>query len=184
MLSLKHRCLPWPWQEGYEKADIAETIGRPVRFVQTWWRKEPKEVPKPAGAAWHMLLHPCALDGVHVQVHDYLKIEFWRDIEIIRGFGKGQGIYEDALVSTDWVQPMADGREFRNGGGYRLKYDKEGRMRPQGNQNARLPQPVQLNTSEIVEMICNMSHEEGWGPSWSSAEARQADPAGHGGTGY
>ena len=31
---------------------------------------------------------------------------------------------------------MADGREFRNGGGYRLKYDKEGRMRPQGNQNA------------------------------------------------
>ena len=36
----------------------------------------------------------------------------------------------------DWVQPMADGREFKNGGGYRLKYDKEGRMRPQGNQHA------------------------------------------------
>ena len=71
-----------------------------------------------------------------LQVHDYLKTEFWRDIEIIRGFGKGQGIYEDALATTEWVQPMADGREFRNGGGYRLKYDKEGRMRPQGNQNA------------------------------------------------
>lgn len=71
-----------------------------------------------------------------LQVHDYLKTEFWRDIEIIRGFGKGQGIYEDALATTEWVQPMADGHEFRNGGGYRLKYDKEGRMRPQGNQNA------------------------------------------------
>jgi len=38
-----------PWQEGLEKAEIAESIGRPAKFVQTWWRKEPKEVPKPAG---------------------------------------------------------------------------------------------------------------------------------------
>ncbi|CAE7592260.1 SWEET14 [Symbiodinium natans] len=71
------------------------------------------------------------------EVHDYLRTDFWRDIEIIRGFGKGQRIYEDALTSMEWVQPMADGREFKNGGGYRLKYDKEGRMRPQGNQNAK-----------------------------------------------
>jgi len=106
-------------QEGKEKNEIAELIGRPPRFVQTWWRKDPKEVPKPAG------------------VHEYLKTEFWRDVEIVRGFGKDQGIYEDALASTEWVQPMADGREFKNGGGYRLKYDKEGRMRPQGNQNAK-----------------------------------------------
>lgn len=106
-------------QEGMEKATIAEAVGRPAKFVQTWWRKEPKEVPKPLG------------------VHEYLKTEFWRDIEIVRGFGKGLGIYEDALSSTEWVQPMADGREFKNGGGYRLKYDKEGRMRPQGNQNAK-----------------------------------------------
>jgi len=127
-------------KEGFEKAEIAESIGRPAKFVQTWWRKEPKEVPKPAG------------------VHDYLKTEFWRDIEIIRGFGKGQGIYEDALATTEWVQPMADGREFRNGGGYRLKYDKEGRMRPQGNQNAkdgvipgRLPKLDKLIQRVMVE---------------------------------
>ena len=28
----------------------------------------------------------------------------------------GQRIYDDALTSMDWVQPMADGREFKNGG--------------------------------------------------------------------
>mmetsp|Transcript_46131 Transcript_46131/g.107935 ORF Transcript_46131/g.107935 Transcript_46131/m.107935 type:complete len:899 (-) Transcript_46131:266-2962(-) len=127
-------------KEGYEKADIAKTIGRSTRFVQTWWRKEPKEVPKPAG------------------VHDYLRTDFWRDIEIVRGFGKGQKIYEDALKTMEWVQPMADGREFKNGGGYRLKYDKEGRMRPQGNQHAkdgilpgRLPELDKLIQKVMVE---------------------------------
>lgn len=127
-------------KEGFEKAEIAEAIGRPAKFVQTWWRKEPKEVPKPAA------------------VHDYLRTDFWRDIEIVRSFGKGQRIYEDALTSMDWVQPMADGREFKNGGGYRLKYDKEGRMRPQGNQHAkdgvipgRLPELDKLMQKVMVE---------------------------------
>ncbi|CAJ1433949.1 unnamed protein product [Effrenium voratum] len=131
-------------KEGHEKSEIAEALGRPRRFVETWWRKEPKEVPKPPG------------------VHDYLKTEFWRDIEIIRGFGKGLGIYEDALNTTEWVQPMSDGREFKNGGGYRLKYDKEGRMRPQGNQNAkdgvipgRLPKLDKLIQQVMVEQGIN-----------------------------
>eukprot|EP00930_Biecheleria_cincta_P094010 TRINITY_DN8472_c0_g1_i2.p1 TRINITY_DN8472_c0_g1~~TRINITY_DN8472_c0_g1_i2.p1 ORF type:complete len:917 (+),score=176.92 TRINITY_DN8472_c0_g1_i2:70-2820(+) len=125
-------------QEGLEKAEIAEAIGRSTKFVQTWWQKDQKQVPKPPG------------------VHDYLKTEFWRDIEIVRGFGKGLGVYEDALQSTEWVQPMADGREFKNGGGYRLKYDKEGRMRPQGNQNAkdgvvpgRLPK-----LDKLIQRVC------------------------------
>mmetsp|Transcript_74963 Transcript_74963/g.219596 ORF Transcript_74963/g.219596 Transcript_74963/m.219596 type:complete len:928 (-) Transcript_74963:71-2854(-) len=106
-------------QEGKEKAEIAEMIGRPTKFVQTWWRKDPKEVPKPPG------------------VHEYLKTEFWRDVQIVRGFGRGLGIYEEALSSTEWVQQMANGREFKMGGGSRLKYDKEGNMRPQGNWQAK-----------------------------------------------
>lgn len=125
-------------QEGLEKAEIAEAIGRSTKFVQTWWQKDQKQVPKPPG------------------VHEYLKTEFWRDIEIVRGFAKEQGVYEDALQSTEWVQPMADGREFKNGGGYRLKYDKEGRMRPQGNQNAkdgvvpgRLPK-----LDKLIQRVC------------------------------
>jgi len=105
-------------KEGKEKAEIAGILDRSPKFVQTWWRKEPKEVPRPPG------------------VHEYLKTEFWRDIEIIRGFGKGLGVYEDALQNTQWVQQMADGQDFKTGGA-RLKYDKEGRMRPQGNQIAR-----------------------------------------------
>eukprot|EP00929_Paragymnodinium_shiwhaense_P083927 TRINITY_DN44854_c0_g1_i2.p1 TRINITY_DN44854_c0_g1~~TRINITY_DN44854_c0_g1_i2.p1 ORF type:complete len:957 (+),score=282.21 TRINITY_DN44854_c0_g1_i2:71-2941(+) len=106
-------------KEGKEKGEIASLMGRPERFVQTWWKKEPKEVPRPAG------------------VHDYLKPEFWRDIQLVRGFGKGLGIYEEILQNcSEWVQPMSDGADFK-GAGYKLKYDKEGRMRPQGNQNAK-----------------------------------------------
>jgi len=104
--------------EGKEKGEIAAALGRSAKFVQTWWKKAPKEVPKPPG------------------VHEYLKTEFWRDIEIVRGFGKGLGIYEEVVPSAEWLQPMADGAAF-NKGGYRLKYDKEGRMRPQGNQHAK-----------------------------------------------
>eukprot|EP00746_Dinoflagellata_sp_MGD_P014643 gnl/MRDRNA2_/MRDRNA2_132200_c0_seq1.p1 gnl/MRDRNA2_/MRDRNA2_132200_c0~~gnl/MRDRNA2_/MRDRNA2_132200_c0_seq1.p1 ORF type:complete len:946 (+),score=236.76 gnl/MRDRNA2_/MRDRNA2_132200_c0_seq1:63-2840(+) len=104
--------------DGKSKAEIASALGKSVKFVEKWWKMDPKIVPRPPG------------------VHDYLKTEFWRDIEIIRGFGKGLGIYDDVVPSQEWVQPMADGAAFRDGG-YRLKYDKEGRMRPQGNQNAK-----------------------------------------------
>jgi len=105
-------------QEGKEKAEIAALLDRPVKFVERWWRKDAHEVPKPAG------------------VHEFLKVEFWRDIEIVRGFGAGLTIYDEILLNTEWVQPMANGANFKDGGS-RLKYDKEGRMRPQGNQNAK-----------------------------------------------
>lgn len=105
-------------QEGKEKAEIAALLDRPSKFVERWWRKDAHEVPKPAG------------------VHAYLKPEFWRDIEIVRGFGAGLGIYDEVLPNNEWVQPMANGLSFKDGGS-RLKYDKEGRMRPQGNQNAK-----------------------------------------------
>lgn len=105
-------------EEGKEKAEIAATLGRSAKFVATWWRKEQKEVPRPAG------------------VHEYLKTEFWRDIQIVRGFGRGYHVYEDALSSTEWIDNMADGQGFKDGGS-RLKYDKEGRMRPNGSQYSK-----------------------------------------------
>jgi len=105
-------------KEGMEKAEIAEAIGRSAKFVQTWWKKDPKEVPKPAG------------------VHAFLKTEFWRDIQIVRGFAKGTGVYDTALTAIDWIDQMADGMAFKDGGS-RLKYDKEGRMRPNGSQYSK-----------------------------------------------
>ncbi|CAE8703732.1 unnamed protein product, partial [Polarella glacialis] len=105
-------------QEGQEKAEIATAIGRSTKFVQTWWNKDPKTIPKPPG------------------VHEYLKTEFWRDIQIVRGFAKGLGVYEDALPATEWIDNMADGQGFKDGGA-RLKYDKEGRMRPNGSQYSK-----------------------------------------------
>eukprot|EP00928_Gymnodinium_smaydae_P053617 TRINITY_DN37565_c0_g1_i1.p1 TRINITY_DN37565_c0_g1~~TRINITY_DN37565_c0_g1_i1.p1 ORF type:complete len:925 (-),score=143.48 TRINITY_DN37565_c0_g1_i1:85-2859(-) len=105
-------------EEGLGKAEIAATLGRSEKFVQNWWRKEPKQVPKPAG------------------VHEYLKTEYWRDVQIVRGFGKGLGIYDEVLQEADWQQQMAWGNDFRNGGRV-VKYDKEGRMRPMGNQQAK-----------------------------------------------
>lgn len=128
-------------KEGKEKAEIAAAIGRSTKFVQQWWRKEPKEVPKPPG------------------VHEYLKTEFWRDIQIVRGFGHGQGVYEAALAATDFVDNMADGPEFR-GGGSRLKYDKEGRMRPNGSQISRdglLPGRV----PQLDKIVQRMLSEQG-----------------------
>jgi len=105
-------------QEGMGKAEIAKELQRSQQFVQTWWRKEPKEVPRPAG------------------VHEYLKTEYWRDIQVLRGFAKGLGVYEEALHKSEWQQQMAWGNDFRNGGRI-VKYDKEGRMRPMGNQQAK-----------------------------------------------
>lgn len=105
-------------QEGSAKAEIAAALGRSERFVQAWWRKEPKEVPRPPG------------------VHEYLKTEYWRDLQIVRGLGSNLGIYDEVVQSTDWQQQMAWGNDFRNGGRV-IKYDREGRMRPMGNQQAR-----------------------------------------------
>lgn len=105
-------------KEGMEKAEIASALNRPTKFVQTWWKKEPKEVPRPSG------------------VHEYLKTEFWRDIEIVRGFGRGFNVYDDALHRTEWVDQMASGPAFKDGGS-RLKYDAEGRMRSNGSQFAK-----------------------------------------------
>jgi len=104
--------------EGKGKAEIASLLGRSANFVQTWWRKNPKEVFRPPG------------------VHEYLHTEYWRDLEIVRGFGRGLGVYEQALRAHEWIDQMADGPSFKDGGS-RLKYDKEGRMRPNGSQYSR-----------------------------------------------
>lgn len=105
-------------EEGAEKAEIAAALGRSQHFVQTWWRQHPKEVPRPLG------------------VHDYLKTEYWRDVQILRGFGTGLGIYDEVVAGSEWQQQMAWGNDFRNGGRV-IKYDKEGRMKPMGNQQAK-----------------------------------------------
>merc|ERR1719316_1591821 len=61
-------------------------------------------------------------------VRDYIKPEYWRDIQVARRYGAGLGIYEEVMERTKWSVACKVTQDFRNGGNI-AKFDKEGNLR-------------------------------------------------------
>ena len=61
---------------------------------------------------------------------------WWRDVEVRRKYAADPAIYDELLNNTEWKSGAARTRDFSTGASH-VKYDKEGKMKLQGNQGAK-----------------------------------------------
>lgn len=127
-------------KEGRSKAEIASILGRSEKFVAKWWNKDEREIPRPWGVHEYLtkeLAQRTATNGA-TATEDTVKstATWWRDIEVRRSYVSDPAIYEELLNNTEWRSSPARTRDFSTGASH-LKYDKEGKMKVQGNQSAR-----------------------------------------------
>ncbi|CAE8656603.1 unnamed protein product, partial [Polarella glacialis] len=130
-------------KEGKSKAEIATLLGRSEQFVAKWWQKEEREVPRPWGVHEYMakeLGSKTATNSAQLGDESVTSTAaWWRDIEIKRKYLCDPAIYEELLQNTEWKSSAARTRDFSTGA-QTVKYDKEGKMKLQGNQGAKYTQ--------------------------------------------
>jgi len=61
---------------------------------------------------------------------------WWRDVEVRRKYHVDPDVYDELLNNTEWKSSAARTRDFSTGASH-VKYDKEGKMKLQGNQSAK-----------------------------------------------
>ncbi|CAJ1440948.1 unnamed protein product [Effrenium voratum] len=130
-------------KEGKTKAEIAGLLGRSEQFVAKWWQKDEREVPRPWGVHEYMSKElgsktatSAALLGEDSATST---AAWWRDVEVRRRYAADPAIYEELLKNTEWKSSAARTRDFSTGASH-VKYDKEGKMKLQGNQGAKYKQ--------------------------------------------
>mmetsp|Transcript_13885 Transcript_13885/g.34001 ORF Transcript_13885/g.34001 Transcript_13885/m.34001 type:complete len:1002 (-) Transcript_13885:149-3154(-) len=127
-------------RDGLGKGEIAAALNRSEKFVTKWWSKSEKEIPRPHGVHAYLggnMGSKTATSGAAVQSDTVTDTaSWWRDVEIKRGFAADPDIYKEILHHAEWKSAAARTRDFRTGSQL-VKYDKEGKMKLQGNQNAK-----------------------------------------------
>ncbi|CAE8615174.1 unnamed protein product [Polarella glacialis] len=128
-------------KEGKSKAQIATLLGRSEQFVAKWWQKEEREVPRPWGVHEYMAKELGSKTATNLatglgEESVTSTAAWWRDIEIKRKYLCDPAIYEELLQNTEWKSSISRTRDFSTGANT-VKYDKEGKMKVQGNQGAK-----------------------------------------------
>ncbi|CAK0874719.1 unnamed protein product, partial [Prorocentrum cordatum] len=130
-------------REGKSKAEIASMLGRSDKFVAKWWQKDEREIPRPWGVHEYLSkeMGQKTFNNRAGEVHEEAKstASWWRDVEIRRGYFKDPRVYEELLLQSDWKSNAARTRDFATGASH-VRYDKDGKMRMQGNQGAKYRQ--------------------------------------------
>lgn len=85
-------------EKGLEKAVIAQRLGRPERWVQRWWRENPKLLQRPAGA--------------HDVVMQKASLESFRDLEIRRGFLQ-EGTSREEKQTAEMLRSVVDNNTWQ-----------------------------------------------------------------------
>ncbi|CAK9086065.1 Hypothetical protein (Fragment), partial [Durusdinium trenchii] len=136
-------------KEGRSKAEIAQLLGRSEQFVAKWWQKEEREIPRPWGVHEYMskeLGSKTATSGALLAADSATSTAtWWRDVELRRRYACDPAIYEELLTNTEWKSSAARTRDFSTGASH-VKYDKEGKMKLQGNQG-----PVQEDCNSLLQ---------------------------------
>ena len=130
-------------KEGKSKAEIANLLGRSEQFVAKWWQKDEREIPRPWGVHEYMSKELGSRTATSLKIGASLDgdaststASWWRDIEVRRKYAADPAIYDELLNNTEWRSSAARTRDFSTGASH-VKYDKEGKMKIQGNQGAR-----------------------------------------------
>eukprot|EP00931_Biecheleriopsis_adriatica_P115910 TRINITY_DN91654_c0_g1_i1.p1 TRINITY_DN91654_c0_g1~~TRINITY_DN91654_c0_g1_i1.p1 ORF type:complete len:932 (+),score=255.17 TRINITY_DN91654_c0_g1_i1:34-2796(+) len=127
-------------KEGRTKAEIAGLLGRSEQFVAKWWQKDEREIPRPWGVHEYMGKELGSKTATsQAQLSDNSEkstAAWWRDVEVRRKFTVDPDIYDEILNNTEWRQSSARTRDFSTGASH-VKYDKDGKMKLQGNQGAK-----------------------------------------------
>lgn len=115
-------------EKGLEKSEVAQRLCRPERWVQRWWRENPKLLQRPAGA--------------NDVVMQRASLESFRDLEIRRSFVREGDLEETRGALLDGVVAGAEWRQAkvltRNAetGELDLAYDSKGATINAGRQVA------------------------------------------------
>lgn len=133
-------------KEGKSKAEIAKLLGRSEQFVAKWWQKDEREIPRPWGVHEYMSKELGSKTATSLNIGASLASDaststasWWRDVEVRRKYAADPAIYDELLNNTEWKSSAARTRDFSTGASH-VKYDKEGKMKLQGNQGARYTQ--------------------------------------------
>ncbi|CAE7426480.1 BRIX1 [Symbiodinium natans] len=127
-------------KEGKTKAEIARLLGRSEQFVAKWWQKDEREIPRPWGVHEYMSKElgskTATSEATLTENSEVTTAAWWRDIEVRRKYHVDPDVYDELLNNTEWKSNAARTRDFSTGASH-VKYDKEGKMKLQGNQSAK-----------------------------------------------
>lgn len=111
-----------------------------------WWQKDEREIPRPWGVHEYMSKELGSKTATSLNIGASLASDaststasWWRDVEVRRKYAADPAIYDELLNNTEWKSSAARTRDFSTGASH-VKYDKEGKMKLQGNQGARYTQ--------------------------------------------
>eukprot|EP00931_Biecheleriopsis_adriatica_P066038 TRINITY_DN40462_c0_g1_i1.p1 TRINITY_DN40462_c0_g1~~TRINITY_DN40462_c0_g1_i1.p1 ORF type:complete len:656 (+),score=85.30 TRINITY_DN40462_c0_g1_i1:61-2028(+) len=114
-------------RRGVEKSAVAAKLGRPERWVQKWWKQEPRLIPRPHGAQ----------DAVFQRV----PLAGFRDLEITRGFTQDQDLFDVLLKEVPWRQGKVMTRDTETGE-LVLRFDRRGSTIPASRLVADCPRGI------------------------------------------
>ncbi|CAE7208961.1 unnamed protein product [Symbiodinium sp. CCMP2592] len=127
-------------KEGKTKAEIARLLGRSEQFVAKWWQKDEREIPRPWGVHEYMSKElgtkTATSQATLSENSEVSTAAWWRDVEVRRKYHVDPDVYDELLNNTEWKSSAARTRDFSTGASH-VKYDKEGKMKLQGNQSAK-----------------------------------------------
>eukprot|EP00928_Gymnodinium_smaydae_P044246 TRINITY_DN29523_c0_g6_i1.p1 TRINITY_DN29523_c0_g6~~TRINITY_DN29523_c0_g6_i1.p1 ORF type:complete len:1031 (+),score=188.76 TRINITY_DN29523_c0_g6_i1:74-3094(+) len=147
-------------KEGMQKAEIAKALGRSEQFVQKWWQKENKEIPRPWGVHAYLTKDMGkkstgvgATNGATETDDAALDLAtWWRDVEVRRKYADSASIYEDILHNTEWKPNQARTRDFASGA-FHLKYDKQGNIKWSGLQTGKYKQGTSPAMDKVLQKL-------------------------------
>lgn len=147
-------------KEGMGKAEIAKALGRSEKFVQKWWQKEHKEVPRPWGVHEYLTKDMGrnskgvgATNGASMTEESTQDTAtWWRDVEVRRSYASDPAIYDEILQNTEWKATNARTRDFATGA-YHIKYDQRGNIRWEGHQNGKYKQGLSPSMDKVLQKL-------------------------------
>ena len=114
-------------RRGVEKAAVASKLGRSEKWVQKWWKQEPRLLQRPHGAQ----------DRVFQQT----PLEGFRDLEIMRKFAPDAELFETLVKKVPWRQGRVMMRDQETGD-LVLRFDHRGHTIPASRMVADRPHDI------------------------------------------
>ena len=111
-------------RRGVEKAAVASTLNRSEKWVQKWWKQEPRLLQRPHGA--------------QDTVFQRTPLEGFRDLEIMRKFAPDTGLFDTLVEKVPWRQGKVMMRDPETGE-LVLRFDHKGQTIPASRMVADRP---------------------------------------------